>query len=422
MDQDQEQEQGLLPVFVMNQNTIVVSLENLQEDNQGLFLQLFGFPNPDALPIPESLPVESRGVRRPHPEDEADSPSKRPRFAESQMEDGQEQEQEQDKDPTELMLRTGEFLYFNQGEPTNILLHKGVEPDILIRKIISKMPTTLHGRLQYLYKFIKTAESPFEDDTERRYYDDIRDRVLAAYMKESKLRHAFRSCLMRWRIHRMDKTTNEEDEVDPITLCPPETPVVLYDWSVKKKFILEANTLALLIESKLLYHEGGFPMPTYPKNPRSNVELSYQQLISIYYQLQTHGELLWGMTTMRHCNFNKKRWFRYHKSAITVAAIKNSISLLDTVNGIDLLSDFIFAKMEELRFNVTRYVTDAYMDAMARVPNHWYLEKWKYIAMVHYEGAHFGEERTRYVNACSFKLCRKQNQFFNELKSLHIIS
>jgi hypothetical protein len=70
---------------------------------------------------------------------------------------------------------------------------------------------------------------------------------------------------------------------------------------------------------------------------------------------------------------------------------------------------------------VTRYVTDAYLDAMARVPNHWYLEKWKYIAMVHYEGAHFGEDRTRYVNACSFKLLRKQSQFFGELKTLCIM-
>ena len=219
----------------------------------------------------------------------------------------------------------------------------------------------------------------------------------------------------------MDKTTNDEDEVDPITLCPPDNPIVLYDWSVKKKFILEASTLALLIESKLLYHEGGFPIPMYPKNPRSNIELSYQQLVSLYYQLLAHGKLMWGMTTLRQCNFNKKRWFKYHKSAITIAAIKNSISLLDTADGVELLSDFIFAKMEEMRFRVTRYVTDMYLDAMARVPNHWYLEKWKYIAMVHYEGAHFGEIYTSYVNACSFKLFRKQNQFFNELKSLDII-
>ena len=409
-DQDQEQDQALqpAPILLLNQNTIVVSLEHLQEENQGLFLQLFGFP----------LVAEPRGVRRPHPEDEMDSAAKHPRFIES-MDQGQGQEQEQD--PTELMLRTGEFLYFNQGEPTNILLHKGVEPDILIRKIISKMPNGLHARLQYLYKFVKIPESPFEDETSRHYYDNLRDRVLAAYIKERKLRHVFRMCLTRWRIHKMNQSTNEEEEVDPITLCPPDKPVILYDWSVKKKFMLEANTLALLIESKLLYHEGGFPMPMYPKNPRSNIELSYQQLISIYYQLKAHGELLWGMTTMRQCNFNRKRWFKYHKSAITISAIKNSISLLDTTDGIDLLSDFIFAKMEELRFHVTRFVTDAYLNAMARIPNHWYLEKWKYIAMVHYEGAHFGEDRTRYVNSCSVKLLRKQSQFFGELKTLRIM-
>lgn len=401
-------EQPQAPVLFMDQGSVVVSLEQLQNHNQVLGA------SSQVDPLVEAL---QRGVRRSHPEEEADSPSKRQRLQ------GQEQvtESHPPPDPIHLMLRTGETIYFEEGEPCNILLHKKVEPDLLIRKIISKMPKNVHVRLEYLYKFIKTSDSPFEDENYKRYYDDLRDRVLAAYMKEYKLRYAFKKCLLRWRIRRMDSTTQEEDEIDPITLSPPDKPVVLYDWSVKRKFILDANTLALLIESKLLYHEHGFPIPMYPKNPRSNVEFSYQQLVSLYYQLQAHGELLWGMATMRQCNFNKKRWFRYHKSAVTIAAIKNSISLLDSTDAVDLLSDFIFAKMEELRFQVTRYVTDAYLDAMSRVPNHWYLEKWKYLAMVHYEGLHFEEERTRYVNACSFKLFRKQNQFFNELKSLNVI-
>ena len=420
-----------VPVLFVNQGSVIIPLEDVQHHNQGLFLQLFGVAPIDSLvehneiempqqeeAPPESFPVEeplveARGVRRYLPDDEEEQgSSKRPRLEEAPP----------TYDPLHVMTRTGEIIHLDQGEPTNILLNERAEPNILIRKIISKMPWKgLVSRMDYLYKFTKTIETVFvqEDENHKQRYDEMRDNVLAAYMKECKLRTAFKKLLTRWRIRRMDKTG--EDEVDPITLCPPDKPVILYDWNYKRKFVFEANTLALLIESKLLYHENGFPMPMYPKSPRNNVEFSYQQLVSIYYQLQSHGELLWGLTTLRQSNFNKKRWYKYHKSAVTIAAIKNSISLLDTRDGIELLSDFIFAKMEELRFHVTRYVTDVYLDAMARVPNHWYLEKWKYIAMVHYEGEHFGEDRTRYVNACSFKLFRKQNQFFHELKMANIV-
>jgi hypothetical protein len=287
----------------------------------------------------------------------------------------------------------------------------------LIRKIISGIPKGVANRLEYLYKFIQKL--PMEEEESTQYYDDIRDKVMSAFMKEYKLRFLFKKVLNRWRVRNMNK--HSEEEVDPITLCPPEKGVALYDWTFKRKFLFEANTLALLIESKLMYHEGGFPVPMYPKSPRNNVEFTYPQLISIYYQLKAHGELMWGLTTLRQCNFNKKRWYKYHKSAITLSAIKNSISLLDTRDGIDLLSDFIFAKMEDLRFQLTRYVTDAYIQAMVRVPNHWYLEKFKFLAMVHYEAEHFGEDRTRFVESACFKLLRKQNLFLRELKSMNII-
>jgi hypothetical protein len=317
------------------------------------------------------------------------------------------------------MLRTRELLHLNIGEPKNILLTPSIEPNLLIRKIIGGIPKGVANRLQYLHKFVQKL--PLEEEESTLYHDDIRDQVMNAFMKEYKLRFIFRKCLNRWRVHKMEKTAEAEEEVDPITLCPPEKAIALYDWSFKRKFLFEANTLALMIESKLMYHEGGFPVPMYPKSPKNNVEFSYPQLISIYYQLQAHGELMWGMATLRQCNFNKKRWYKYHKSAITVAAIKNSISLLDTRDGIDLLSDFIFAKMEDLRFQLTRYVTDAYIQAMVRVPNHWYLEKFKFLAMVHYEAEHFGEDRTRFIESSCFKLFRKQNLFLRELKSMNII-
>ena len=136
----------------------------------------------------------------------------------------------------------------------------------------------------------------------------------------------------------MNKTS--EKEIDPITLSEPEKEVYIYDWKNKRKFIFDAKSLAILIESKLMYHEYGFAVPQYPKNPKNNVEFSYKQLVSLYNQLKVHGESRWGFTTLREYNFNKNRWHMYHKSALTMNSIRFNISLLDTYEARDLFSDF----------------------------------------------------------------------------------
>jgi len=384
-----------------NQENVIVEDTIFFESNAELF---------ELNRIVEESLEETRGIRRSCPEGQEESVSKKQRI-----------EPPKKYDPIRLLLRTGETIYFQEGEPTNILLTPELEPNIVIRKVISKVPKEISKRLDFLFKFVNKVPSYLleEDDDTEQNYDILRDQVLTAYMKEYKLRFIFRKALHRWRIHKMNK--NSEQEVDPITLCEPEKPVVLYDWNNKKKFVFEASTLALMIESNLMYQERGFAMPIQPKSPANNVEFSYSQLISIYYQLKSHGELIWALPTFRHCNFNKKKWYKYHKSAITVSAIKTSITLLDSYDAIELLSDFIFSRMDQLRFQVSRFVSESYLAGMRSVPRHWYLEKWKYLAMIHFEGEHFDEDRTQYINACSFKLFRKQTQFFNELRALNII-
>jgi len=426
MEPNQENNENL-PIFYdrtlrVNYDQLIQIIGSMNSDNQVILIPLSQLPSSVEIPdqieelpelvelpeLPELMePNEQRGVRRSAPEGEEPSP-KRQRI-----------EEEQIQPITHIYLRTGEIIYFDEKDPTNILLTEEMEPDLIVRKIISKIPKGVGDRLHFLYKFIRRPLPDFLEHGSPTYYDDLRDRVLSAYMKEYKLRFIFRKALNRWRFHKMNQS--KEESLDPITLSPPEKEVVIYDWRFKKRFAFEANTLALMIESKLMYHENGFPVPMYPKSPSNNVEFNYPQLISIYYQLKNYGELMWAMTTMRQCNFNKKRWYKYHKTAITLGAIKNSISLLNSQDAIELLSDFIFSKMEDLQFQVSRYITNNYISAMRAVPNHWYLEKWKYLAMVHFEGDHFGENRNQYINNSSFKLLQKQTIFFNELRSLNLI-
>lgn len=213
-----------------------------------------------------------------------------------------------------------------------------------------------------------------------------------------------------------------EKDVDPITLSEPEKEVYLYDWDNRKKFVFDGRSLATSIEAKLMYQEYGFPVPMYPKNPKNNVDFSYKQLISLYYQLKDQGELRWGFTTLREFNFNKNYWHLYHKSGLTMNAIKSNIKLLDTSDARELFLDFIFAKMDELEINHSVNIFNIYKKAAVLVPNHWYLEKLKSVAILHYEGCHFGQNRKMLINNMCHKIFRNQRRFFCDLKNKKIIN
>jgi hypothetical protein len=309
-----------------------------------------------------------------------------------------------------------------------------MEPNRLIRNIISRVPHRMVDRLKYLAKFESEEESDSESSSdsntegsdtknrtkvEKRYFGNLKELVYTAYIKETRLRFLFKKVLALWRIHVMDKKC--EIGLDPITLAEPIKNVYVYDWPNKKKFVFDAKSLATLIESRLTYQEYGFSMPQFPKNPNNNVEFSPEQLVSIYYQLKDYGELQWAFTTLKEYDFKLNRWVMYHKSALTMNSIKKSISLLDTNEDRELFSDFIFAKLEKLRFRTSVTTNNHYITAMIRDPKHWYLEKLKSLAISHYEAEHFGYYVDDYVDEECVKIFQKQAKFFKDLKTRKLI-
>lgn len=340
-----------------------------------------------------------------------------------------------------LLLKSGHEFHFNKDDGKYILLTNEMEPNRLIRNIISRLPHTLKDRLKYLAKFDSEEESDSEsssdsegsdtkkNDTEnenqnrkkveKRYFGNLKELVYTAYIKEERLRFLFKRVLSLWRVHVMDKKC--EIGLDPITLAEPVKKVYVYDWPNKKKFVFEAKSLATLIESRLTYQEYGFSMPQYPKNPNNNVEFSPEQLVSIYFQLKDYGELRWGFTTLKEYDFKLNRWVMYHKSALTMNSIRKSISLLDTHEDRELFSDFIFAKLEKLRFRTNVTTNNYYITAMIKEPKHWYLEKLKSLAISHYEAEHFGYYVDDYVDDECTKIFQKQGKFFKDLRTRKVI-
>ena len=338
-----------------------------------------------------------------------------------------------------LLLKSGHEFHFNKDDGKHILLTNEMEPNRLIRNIISRVPHTLKDRLKYLAKFDSEEESDSEsssdneesdtknNDTEnqnrkkveKRYFGNLKELVYTAYIKEERLRFLFKRVLSLWRVHVMDKKC--EIGLDPITLAEPVKKVYVYDWPNKKKFVFDAKSLATLIETRLTYQEYGFSMPQFPKNPNNNVEFTPEQLVSIYFQLKDYGELRWGFTTLKEYDFKLNRWVMYHKSALTMNSIRKSISLLDTHEDRELFSDFIFSKLEKLRFRTSVITNNNYITAMIKEPKHWYLEKLKSLAISHYEAEHFGYYVDDYVDDECSKIFQKQAKFFKDLRTRKVI-
>jgi hypothetical protein len=336
-----------------------------------------------------------------------------------------------------LRLTSGVEFIFNDTDGKALLLNETTEPSRLIRNIISRIPSGVSQRLRFLTQFkfdeesdssSDSGESKYDDnDVDRkskrriqeRYFGKLQDRVFEGFIREFRLRHIFKKVLIYWRTYKMNKSC--EKELDPITLAPPEKEIVVYDWANRKKNIFDAKSLATLIETQLMYQEHGFPLPIYPRNPKNNLNFTYGQLIKIYNQLKDAGELRWGFTTLREYNFNKHRWQMFHKAALTINAIKISITLLDTFEAKDLFSDFIFAKMDELGIRHNNYTYNTYQVAMALVPKHWYLEKLKPLAILHYESQHFDYNKNKLINAACSKIFKKQHLFIKDLQNKKII-
>jgi hypothetical protein len=77
--------------------------------------------------------------------------------------------------------------------------------------------------------------------------------------------------------------------------------------------------------------------------------------------------------------------------------------------------------MDELEISHNTNIYNIYHKAMIRVPNHWYLQKLKSLAISHYEAEHFGQSRERAINYNCEKIFKNQNRFFNDLKNKKII-
>ena len=400
--QEQKSQEAQAPLFVFHPD----SLWDSDSDSMPLFEALLGMSWREQGP--EQGQETQQGLLGARKREDSDSDSE----DEDPVTKRRRCEESYEPDPFFMKLSSGEEFYFTEEDGKDLLnIH---EPNVMLRNILADIPRKISNRIRYLAKFNHTEimEGP-------RHFENVYDAVIAGYIRECRLRRIFRGVLQRWRIRKMNRASTAA--IDPITLSPPERTVTVYDWATRKRYLFDAKSLATLIESQLLYNEYGFSVPQMPRNPWTNIEFTYIQLVSMYEQLQYHGELRWGFTTLRSHQFHKEAWELYHRPALIMKAIRASMTRLDTRAAREMLEDFIIRQMEECNMSMTDNILHIYSLAIQHAPNHWYLESFKSLACQFWEAEHFGVHAPALLSACR-ALFKKQPQFVRELREAGIIA
>lgn len=278
-------------------------------------------------------------------------------------------------------LQSGIVLYFFEEDGKGILAPEWVIWNPCTRKIIQRLPRSITKRLRYLSYFMGEEEG--YDSNHIMIYEYLEDDVYYAYLIEMRLRRAMRNVLSRWRCYHIDK--KKHDEIDPITLCEPEKPIVLYSWKAKRKFVFDAKSIAIHIETQLLHQNDGFTSPLMPRNPWSNVEFTYIEMVSLYLQIKKYGELRWGLCTLHDCKFDKMNWFQMHQQALIVKALKQSIYTIQSSHIREMIEDFIITMLNEIGVVITNYHRTIYHLGLIHLHDHWYIQKWKQICIKYYD-------------------------------------
>jgi hypothetical protein len=206
------------------QNTVIIPLtQSIIEAILGGEIQLRSM-----LP-PEESEEEEQSLRRHRywlEDDEEPPEPKRLRFSPSEIN-------------YFFTLSSGEEFYYTEEDSKPTLINESIEPNPMVRMIIGNLPIGIKNRLNYLAKFrfdeMEEQESDIEEDEDgeiiTRYkpkqFHNVCMQVFSAYMREMKLRAAFRRLWALWKTYRLHKVSCED--VDPITLSEPINKVVLYE-------------------------------------------------------------------------------------------------------------------------------------------------------------------------------------------------
>lgn len=228
----------------------------------------------------------------------------------------------------------------------------------------------------------------------------------AAY-KNQRVRNAFSALARRW-IYRKFQQGNEEDLV---TCEVPPNPIILMDWDNRRKYVFEPRTIYRDMVSRLQSSISAFfPKAQWPRNPYTNLKMSYGQFIGVVQQLRSRGMTHWTIDSLYSAQYCLKKFQKDNYWKLRETILKNLFTSSTNMEGNSLVLDFIG---EAFDTNNLEYEENAYKWGMETVPDHPHLVAWRTLCYKHYRVSNAvpADEETDKIVTQAGRLCSSARGF-----------
>lgn len=197
--------------------------------------------------------------------------------------------------------------------------------------------------------------------------------------KVNGIRFQLRKLLQIWRWKKL-LPRNDEDIVSGEA---PKYPIYIVDWEGNQVWVYEASTLMRDITNRLMNHDVFFECCQRPRNPLTNLPLTYSQKISVWNQF-THYPILQSkaFTAYRSARFNIYKFITENRTHILLHALRQSMKIKGDFEVNDRILDFIrYAHDAEGE----DYSSPMYTFLLLRYPEHSIMIQWRQLCTKYHE-------------------------------------
>lgn len=180
------------------------------------------------------------------------------------------------------------------------------------------------------YQFLKAFHN--SDTT----YQEIQKQVRDAYMKNQHIRFAFKRLLNAWLFRRIIIVNT----TDVVTQEAIKQPISVYDCSLRKCYLFEAQTILRDSTLRLLNHECMMMESLPPRNILTNMNFTEGQCISVHKQMLKYGVTNTHWESFASSGFNIRKLLYTYEVPMRLECLKNFFKGYSYDNA-DLLIDFI---------------------------------------------------------------------------------
>lgn len=145
---------------------------------------------------------------------------------------------------------------------------------------------------------------------------------------------------------------------DLVTGELPKKPVVFVDWPARRTYTFEANTVRRLMLDRILQSSYLFPTYALPRNPYTNVDLTYSQYACVVNQLRAHQMTHWVLEALLSCKYDTAILKKKFGETIGQHIMNTQLTALNSAEVIDIVHQFID---DEHHRNGEHFCSDLYM-------------------------------------------------------------